>query len=213
MKRTLSLIAVVALIITSCKKSGTNPPANDEKQDSYQPVATGSYWKYNQSNSTNVGVTATMTITMTGETLTANSLLYYKATAIKGTHDYGNYFYHDNGDYLMMGALTGVIEKSRYLKDDLQVGQTWEDSGVTYGYPIKIVGKIIEKGINRTVSGKQYTNVIHSQLNITQSVSGGPYVDFQTSDFYIAKGIGLIEIRNMSTRGSDYSELTEYSIK
>lgn len=154
-----------------------------------------------------------MTITMTGETLTSNALLFYKATAIKETHDYGNYFYHDNGDYLMMGALTGVIEQSRYFKDDLQVGQTWENTGVTYGYPIKIVGKIIEKGINRTVSGKQYTNVVHSQLNITQSVSGGPYVDFQTSDFYIAKGIGLIEIRNVSTRGSDYSELTEYSIK
>jgi len=213
MKNTLSLIVGLALVISSCQKSATNPPATEENQDVYQPVTKGSYWKYNQGNSTNVGVTTTMTITMTGETLTSNALLFYKATAIKETHDYGNYFYHDNGDYLMMGALTGVIEQSRYFKDDLQVGQTWENTGVTYGYPIKIVGKIIEKGINRTVSGKQYTNVVHSQLNITQSVSGGPYVDFQTSDFYIAKGIGLIEIRNVSTRGSDYSELTEYSIK
>ncbi len=210
MKKTLSFL-IILIVVAACKKSNTAPSSAENQQDSYQPVSKNSYWKYNFTNF--LAQTGTITLTMTGEMETNNSLVFHKVSAIRNTIVYSHGFYHENGDYIMHGSLTGVYDRVRYLKDNFEIGQTWEDSGVTYGYPIKIVGKIVEKGIVRTVAGKQYTNVIHTQLKITQSVLGGPYVDFQTSDFYMAKGIGLIEIINVSTNGTDNNQLIEYSIK
>jgi hypothetical protein len=208
MKQALFMIATIALMATSCKKSETN-----SEKKVYQPLTAGSYWKYNLGSGSAIDASDVMTIKLTGGTITINSLSFQKASAIKNSLDFGAALYYGNGEYIISGPLTGDVTTCTYLKDNLQVGQTWEYSGTNGLTPIKATGKVLEKGITKTVTGKQYTNVIHTQVNIKQNASGVAYTDLQTSDFYVADGVGIIEIRNTSSRMSDFAELAEYYIK
>ena len=212
MKKTLLLLFLCATLF-SCKKSSETP---DSGNNSYQPVSKGSYWKYNV---TGPSGTSESIVTMTGYQIKIEGRGYYQYTttiagivASPGT----GYFYAENG--VVMSATVPADGGSLFLKENAAVGETWisrTSSGPTAGVitsfpiaePYSIVVKLIEKGVSRTVAGRTFKNVIHTQHSL-QLNSGATT---QLEDYYIAKGVGMIEAK--STDGTVGSMLVDYAIK
>jgi len=86
------------------------------------------------------------------------------------------------------------------------------DNGQVNGVAARVSGKIIEKSISRTVLGKTYANVIHTQVDVQYDIDG--FDSYSTYDMYIAKWIGIIETNN-SVLGQKFNEtkLVEYNVK
>jgi hypothetical protein len=97
------------------------------------------------------------------------------------------------------------------LKDYETVGQTWSTtatSTLTSNNPLVpstqvqtvVEGTMIEKGISVTVNGRTFTDVIHIQLNVTQTsnVLNNTYVD----DYWFAKNIGPIKVASSGATSS-----------
>jgi hypothetical protein len=55
--------------------------------------------------------------------------------------------------------------------------------------------------------------VIHTQFQSQYKDGSGTFKTFQTTDIYIAKGVGIIESNNATTEGPEFTLLQEYSIK
>ncbi|MDB5206897.1 MAG: hypothetical protein JWR72_1972 [Flavisolibacter sp.] len=106
------------------------------------------------------------------------------------------------------------------LKATAAAGATWSDTVFKFS-PLPIITivakldyKIEEKGVQRIVLGKSYSNVIHvsSQLNIVVPLFPVP-VDVSV-DYYFADGIGIIETKTMSNGVVQVqSKLLSYKIK
>jgi hypothetical protein len=165
-------------------------------------------------------VTQAQTITMTGGTITINNKLYYKATDVIDTLSGFAYFYHGNDTYSYRSNVInpGSVLEYVYLKDNVAIGTTWTepitDDGQYAGIPAHILGKIVEKDITQTVSGKMFTNVIHTEL-LLQYDTGGGFKTYQTMEYYIAKGIGIILINTKNTLSSTImtdGPLTDYAV-
>lgn len=206
MKKTLSISFIMMLMAFGCKKDNESPDTGSK--DTYQPVTKGSYWKY---NGLSTG-TVFSTITMTGATMTLKGHIYYEHKTVleqSGTESAG-YFNSENGE---VRSSAGNSE-SLFLKENAAIGETWvsaivdgSPSGPIYQEPYKVIAKIVERGINYTVAGKTYTNVIHTKH--MRQFSSGATTDLY--DYYIAKGVGMIERKNPD--GSSSTALLEYSIK
>ncbi len=81
------------------------------------------------------------------------------------------------------------------IKANAAVGTTWTDINDYPGSPgtsYESRFSIVEKGISRTLGGVTYTDVIHVHLS-TGSTLAGFYIESVTTEYYYAKGIGLIE--------------------
>ena len=212
MKKTLLLLFLCATLF-SCKKSSETP---DSGNNSYQPVSKGSYWKY--SNTSRFG-TSLSTITMTGEkaTIAEGRVFHQYTVTYSGSVSTGyGYFYAESG--MVMSVTVPMDGESLFLKEGAAVGETWllkkplspAATGIIdfpYTEPYVIIVKVIERDISRTVAGKTFKNVIHTQ-HIKQLNSGAT---ISLEDYYIAKGVGMIE--HDSEGGNNTSLLVDYTIK
>jgi hypothetical protein len=209
MKRALSFLAILAVTLLGCKKSETEQP--EKLGDSYQPVTKGTYWKYDNTAKLTFG---TSVRTMTGETEVFNGKTYYKFTAVneKGGSQSG-YYGQSNGDYFLYDPTFLGGYEMLYLKENAAVGDTWIHTAATVsGFNHRISGKIVDKGIVYVVGGKTYNNVIHTQIITQQSAAGSDvFTNIQTLDYYIAKGIGIIEASEST--GASGIKIMEYAIK
>jgi hypothetical protein len=179
---------------------------------SYQTFTTGSTWRYQHTEGTN---TDTTKITVTGKTVTIKSKTFYETTeetgAIKDTSylHLGNHNYISNSEDYADGVGTEIL----YLNDTEAVGYTWTGDAVGSNPLISgtYTGKILEKEITKTVLGKTYSGVIHTQvvLNITVFSMPGSV----TIDFFVAKNIGIIQIDTLSGTDTTSSKLIDYTIK
>jgi hypothetical protein len=217
MKKTLSLL-LIALIVcfVGCKLDPPVFPDGTPKSDSYQPVTKGSYWKYNADVA---GVPLTQTTTMTGATETINGKLYYTANTVTGPQSDNTYYYHGDGKYTFRGTslMNGITLEFVYLVDNIIVGQKWTapvtDDGTVNTFPAQLVGEIMEVGITKVVSGKTFTNVVHTKLQLQYNTTG-VMETWQTYEFYTAKGVGLIQLDSSSPFGfSSSTTISSYSIK
>lgn len=219
MKKYLLVLFCTTLLFTanSCKKESDAAEEETVKgSDSYQPATAGSYWKY---SGTAAGVAETSTFTVTGKTKVFNNKTYVEVT--QASQNFGNqtgYFYIGDGSYAQRAStyINGITVELQYLKTNLEVGSTWTanitDNGQLNGIPARIIGKVLEKDAKRTVNGKSFANVIHTSLDLQYNISG--FSTVMTYEFYVAKGVGIIEIK--STSGGTVmssSKITEYKIK
>ena len=206
MKTPLFFVAILIVTVFGCKKGQDQQP--EKLGDSYQPVSKGTYWKYTTVSGTSVR-------TMTGETAAFKGKTYYKFTAEFSYKDASTAYYgQQNGDYFIYSVEPVVGEnEALHLKENAAVGDTWiQDVAAYNGIKVRNVGKIIEKNITHVVAGKTYNNVIHTQLLVQSSSAGSTvYNDAQTINYYVAKGIGIIEVND--TTGASILKLTEYVIK
>jgi hypothetical protein len=76
----------------------------------------------------------------------------------------------------------------------------------------QFVGKIMERNITRTVNGKVFNNVIHSQVELQYDYGSG-FTTTIVYDNYVAQNIGIIEIDSNGLGITGVETLLAYSIK
>lgn len=216
MKKILPILILGgAMLIAGCsKKSNPGPSAS---ADSYLPVSSGSTWTYNDVVG---GSTSQLTITMTGGTSVIGGKTYYAGTSASSTKGTSTgYFYAGNHFYSFRAtsATAGITIELQMGNDDQNVGYSWTttptDNGTVNGVPAKMVNTIKEKNISRTVNGKTFNNVIHTQVDLQYDLGTG-FQSVATYDIYLAKGVGMIE-NDTSVSGSPYEieTITGYTVK
>jgi len=228
-KYTAILIILLLSTLYSCKKAQyeypgelaktTSAPADTSK--GYAPTAVNSYIKYRIVTGTKVDTT---TNTATGSTTTINNKLY-NVIAINSLTYGASTGYYSNINHVYTARATdassGVTLELEYLIDNAAVGATWKapvtDNGTIKGYPAQILGTVTEKNINKTVSGIPFSYVTHTTLQLQYDVGGG-FITLGSLEYYIAKGIGIIEIDSQlvipgSATTNSVSSVIAYNIK
>jgi hypothetical protein len=210
-------LAISVAFVTSCKIDEPEFPLVGNVYNTYQPVSKGSYWKYTKTNSAGA---ETETQTITGGRDLINKKVYYTIrTQTPATDDTLSHYSHEDDSYTVRteSKTTGFSVEYLYLKDDYIVGRTWKapvtDDGLIEGVPAQIVGAVLEKGITKFISGKKFSNVVHTRLNF-QYDQGSGYTTVEVIDYYVAKGIGIIEIDySDGTTIKSTSIITDYNIE
>lgn len=225
MKRLFILVTVV-LALASCQKElsvdtpgSGNPPTGGggTAADTYQPITKGSFWKYKDSALT--GQTTLMTAT--GNTKTIGGKNYHVITSeTTGQPATEGYFYVAKPLYGIRSDVNNGIATTIefiHLNDTASVGYTWTDNmPPVNGLAARFIGTVAERNISKTVAGKNYTNVIHTQLNLEYELPILGWTNFAVYDYYTAKGVGIIRIETTLTFGASLrtvSDLIDYSIK
>ncbi|RFZ91982.1 hypothetical protein D0C36_11075 [Mucilaginibacter conchicola] len=234
-KYLLALLPVLVFCFGSCKKdtpdlsnltvidgatipggnnSGSN--GNSSANSSYLPTTTGSSWTY-KSDATGESAEAHIT----GVITPINGQNYYELKSnTKGKENTFQYYYVKDNKYKIVATTEQekVTVEFFILDNNLAVGGEWTakmtPDGLVNGIPGQTVSKVIEKGITKTVLNNTYNNVIHTRMTVQYDFGiGNGFEDFGTYDYYLAKGIGLIqtdfEFMGLKTK----SYLTNYSIK
>ena len=207
----LSVFAVIIFCCFGCKKEATQAPSGE-----YLPLTDGSTWKYNYAS--DGGTTDTLIIKMTGGTTVINNKTYYNAASTFRQGTSLGYFYSGNHFYVTRTADGGFGSvELQLLNDTASVGYQWitipTENGTLGGTPVRTINTIKEKNINRTLNGKTFTNVIHTQVEL-QYNNGSGFGTTVTYDFYLAKGIGLIESdSNTEDILHETETLFDYSVK
>jgi hypothetical protein len=178
----LILIVLSLFLFTNCKKSAG-------KTEDYSPLTEGSSWTYTSTG----GVTNKLTAT-NKDTLA----LGHTYRILKSSNGTNVYLGKNGNEYYRLGYLSVIgmndIEEL-YLKDNEAVNATWKlNQTFSYpGIPLPLAATfnytIKAKGISRTVSGKNFGNVIQVRLDI--SIAG--FNNLGGGDFYYALGVGMIE--------------------
>lgn len=180
----------------------------------YQPVSKDSYWKRASSG---VGQDPdTTTEVMLGTTLTDQGRLYYIASSkIASESETTTTNFYNSGDTYSAREVDadGDFTEIVYLKANLAVGQEWDAAEFKPSPDAQATGKIVEKGITRTVKGKIFKDVIHTKIIIKLSNGSGGFDTFADTDYYIAKGVGVIEGRAVVLGITVTTQLYEFSIK
>jgi hypothetical protein len=103
-----------------------------------------------------------------------------------------------------------------HLNDTASIGYTWTDNmAPVNGLAARFIGTIMERNISKTVAGKNFTNVMHTQLNLEYEIPFMGWTNFAVYDYYVAKGVGIIRIETFSAIAgvTTVSDLIDYSIK
>lgn len=222
----LSILSILTLSYSACKQDTAELEALRLKienkknggggsNDSYLPTTKGSSWTY-QSDMT--GSTELSTSYLTGAITPINGQNYYelKTTAL-GKESIGYYFVKDK-KYKVRSATveSNTMLEFFILDDNLPVGGEWVATmtadGSVNGVPGRTKNKIIESGITKTVLNKTYKNVIHTHI-IVQYDLGSGFQNFVDYNFYLAKGVGVIETDTNFGTYKTSSYLFDYSIK
>lgn len=190
-KPLLNLLSLVflALTFTGCSKDDDNDPT--PATASYNPLTVGTNWTYTATEGNSAP--ATFKLTVTNKDTTAGTRTYKVLTNTAGQN---NYMANSGNSYYRLASYPtfGINNfEDLYLVDNKNVNETWTSTASFSfsGLPLTatLLYTIKEKGITRTVSGKNYTDVIHVRLDLSVTnfgnVGGG--------DFYYANGVGMIE--------------------
>ncbi len=197
-------LAFLALLTAgiSCKKSSSDSPTASEK---YMSLAAGNTWTYETVNNLTVTTTSN-TVTSTNRDTSISAKTYHIFSNSSGAgNDYYNITGSDYYTFRNLVALGSNSVETIYLKDNASAGTSWNQtitiapfSGVPTTVPLTITNTITETGLNRTVNGKTYTNVVHVTTALTSSSlpAGSLTTDIHT---YYAPKYGMIESKNKIT--------------
>lgn len=193
-------------IFTIAVQGKTVPPLTfDCKECSYMPVCVGSWYTYELAFGGTSSTLKTSYLSVK-DTLVNNTIYHTIETSSDNSGSITNnsiYYNCTNGvttafAYSLTGVLGSTISfiKQTPIKANEAVGAKWSEQiinqigqTVTNNYEMK------EKGISRVVLGKTFNNVIHIELTQTIDV-GGTQFDAGVTQYYYAKGIGVIEFSN-----------------
>ena len=195
MKKTHLAFLTLLLVGISCKKSSSTP----ETPQKYMSLSANSSWTYEIQNALTASVT-TNTSTSTSRDSAILGKSYHVFTNSNGSpNDYYNITGDDYYSFRNLPAATGIGPlETIYLKENAAVGINWSQtvnfplSGVPSTIPVVFTNTITEKGVDRTVNGTAYTNVIHitTTIAVTGLPPGSVVSDIQS---YYAPKYGLIE--------------------
>jgi hypothetical protein len=205
----IAALAATALF-TSCQKDfseeygtlaltstiATSQNSYDCKACSYSPVCAGSTYTYvdRRGRAASGGAQSTFTLSYISDT-TIEGKVYKK---MKGANLQTSFFNCTAGIsteiFITNFAQADAYVKTTALKANESIGASWVDRAtVSPGIDEINTYSIIEKGISRVVENKTYADVIHVRQVVTVSTNGATPVNTAHCDYYMAKGIGLIE--------------------
>lgn len=197
MKKLIHLFFVFLIVISSCKK---NDPVVPPSPDKYMNAAAGSTWNYELVNNT-LSTTNLYTLASTSRDSSINGKPYHVYTNSSGSsNEYlnisGNNYY---GFRSLPAALGGSSIENIYLKDNVAAGTSWNDTyAITlsnFPLSITVTNTISEKGINKTINGTTYSNVIHVTTALAVKIAGLPLpagaLQADIQNFYAPK-VGMI---------------------
>lgn len=220
MKKTIFTLATIAtLFLGACKKDNDDNNNPGGKGDSYQPLTAGSVWKYRNTSFGEGASVDTSTNTMSAQTKTLNGKTYHVLNSVTGEETSEGYI-GVNGSLYSMYYEAGLGEalELTYLDDSKKAGDSWtKDIEIEDGedsYAVKVKTTIVEKGISKTVLDKNYSNVIHSKIEMQIETEENEWETISSLDFYAAQGIGIIGIyTKFGDEDTSKSELFNYTIK
>ncbi len=198
-KPALVLIVLIILIGYGCKKNSYETDiatlAEVDTTKGYAPAVSGSYIKYRAVSGT---IIDTITNTLTGSTTTINAKLFNVASIYSIAHGLSTAYYANiSHTYTLRTASAGTTLEILYLIDNVPAGSTWTapltDLGTIGGAQVQLIGKLTEKNISRTVSNLIFNNVIRTTIQL-QYNTGLAFTTYATYEYYIAKGVGIIEV-------------------
>ncbi len=208
--KTLAYLLAATLIFSACKKNDSGSITTTT--DVYLNTTQGSSWTYHQTDNSGTNPPSDYTVTSTSNDTTINSRKYHVYNYSYGGSEYlgidgNNYYQYDS-----IPVNGGINIERLYLKDNASAGATWNQDfsltipGLPVAVPLTVNNKIAEKGIDRTVNGTAYSNVIHVSTTLSSALI--PSSAFTSSiDSYYAPKYGLIE--NTTVIHLDYMGLTE----
>ncbi len=190
------------------KITTTAPSTSDCKECIYIPICLGSKYEYVDSmispNFGDTGFTTTVIPRLSNFISSDDTAINGRGFKKMGISDGSttNYAYLNcfNGetttiDYQSQSITSGNVMteiNSVELKANASVGTSWTDSSVVAGNKLYRAHTIMQKDISRVLLGVTYTNVIRVSVNETVQTSQG-LTPAGVTEYYIAKGIGLIE--------------------
>jgi len=222
--RTISSVLIVflfSLMLLSCQKEisldntpggGGGSGSGSGTVNSYQPLTTGTWWKYKDSAS---GTISTSSVINASRTI--NSVVY-KGVSDAAATDTGwmaspqpNYYIAAEGQSPNSGAPYDIV--FHYLNDTASVGYNWVyNAGQGNGFTAIMKTTIVQKNLTMIVQGKTYSNVIHSNMLLSYNIFGS-IIEFGTYDYFTAKGVGIIKIRSDFGVFQSCSDLVDHLIK
>ena len=190
------ILVLIAICFGGCKKDVKSPVS---LSDSYFPVTKGSSWTYKDILQ-DLG-TDTVTTTLTGDSAIFNGKTFYVASSTSRFKGNGtDYFYAAKHAYIFrsLNAYAGQTVELEVYNDTAKLKQgnisIPTDQAIANSIPARAINTIEEINLTRTIDGKVFSNVIHTHVDFQYDYENGN--GFQTNftyDFYIAKGIGIIE--------------------
>ncbi|UPT72076.1 MAG: hypothetical protein M0D53_07330 [Flavobacterium sp. JAD_PAG50586_2] len=217
----LSLLFLSACSFTSCSSDDSAAESNGTTTGDYFPMAVNNKWEYsNDVDATEIKLIGTTTFG--GKT-------YYEMTDTDADSqiDIQTYMNKRGASYYQKASPSTQTQGSLFitiagfemkmLQDDLQVGETWSGSAkpkVTYTgsssgsttATINYEGKIIARDVSVTLGSVTYTNVIKTEMHVTEKVNSQT-VTIDGENWY-AKDIGLIY--DSATMSTDNITKTRY---
>ena len=164
----------------------------------YYPVCSGSVYHYSDTSAASPsGTTSDFTFQYVKDSVIEGKT-YQK---INGTGQQNAFFNCTSGvstSLILNGTTSGgstlPYVKVTALKANEAVGATWSDIiNNAGGQPATYTYTIVSKGTARTVAGHAYADVIHVHEQTTIDVPGIGVIPAGQSEYYFAKGTGLIE--------------------
>jgi len=222
-KLLLIAFSVFMTLFTGCRRTdliGPNVTSTAPLSNSYQPTTPGSIWKY---ASTVTGkADEQITVKATGALSFINYQPYYALSSSSSVNGISTSYYFTNGPMYSFRTTTIVADalvELQYLNSSLLVGDSWttkiNDTGFVNSIPGQFEGTIIEKNITKTIGSNSFTNVIHTTINMQYNYGQGDgFTTVATYDYYLAKGIGLIEVdQTVSGVVVGKETITSYDVK
>jgi hypothetical protein len=217
MKTTLTAALLALVFFTSCEKDvsdesltlsngvitngtvlggGGTANLNNCKNCIYYPVCSGSVYNYSDtSNGSGIGVANSFTLLYVKDTTIENKV-YQKMTGAGQQNTYFNCTAGVSTTIVLNGVTQGGTTlpyvKITTLKANEPVGASYSDVITNQGQDATYTYTIVSKGSPRTVAGRTYSDVIHVHQQITVDFLG-TIVPSGQSEYYFAKGVGLIE--------------------
>ena len=200
-------IIFIAILFSSCQKDftvetgllpggGSNNANSGCKNCVYYPVCSGSVYKYSDTSAGSSTATAySYTLTYIKDSL-IESKTYKKFTGAGQPNTFFNCTSGVSTAIVLNGSTQGGIllpyVKITTLKENAAVGTSWSDTITLNGQDAVYTYTIVSKGTGRTVAGTTYADVIHVHEQTTLDLMG-TVIPAGQSEYYFAKGIGLIE--------------------
>ncbi len=200
-------IIFIAIVFSSCQKDftvetgllpggGSNSEKNGCKDCIYYPICSGSVYKYSDTSAGSSTATASnYTLTYIKDTL-IESKTYKKFTGAGQQNTFFNCTSGVSTAIVLNGSTQGGIllpyVKITTLKENAAVGTLWSDTITVNGQDAVYTYNIVSKGITKTVAGVTYADVIHVHEQTTIDLMG-TVIPAGQSEYYFARGIGLIE--------------------
>lgn len=176
------LITLFSTIVISCSED--DEPSRSLQGGDFLPVTEGNRWEY--------GGDFPYSMEFNGNTKEINGKTYAEADVEREGQKNNAYLLVEDGVYSSVGFLADNELNIILLKENVSIGATWETATVINGLNTIYQFSLAEKGIERMVSGENFTDVIRVRVDTNIQIFGVRQV-LASQDVYFARGVGIIE--------------------